>query len=71
MCIDFHIYFTGIFICFNLSGYVNDRHYYAKLELSGDIMAEECSWEMKCNEPVMKLKKKDKRDWRTLLKHKA
>ncbi|RXN03574.1 ATP-dependent RNA helicase TDRD12 [Labeo rohita] len=53
------------------SGYVNDRHYYAKLELSGDIMAEECSWEMKCNEPVMKLKKKDKRDWRTLLKHKA
>ncbi len=55
----------------NLSGYVNDRHYCTKLELSGDIIAEECSWEMRCNEPVMKLKKKDKQDWRTLLKHKA
>ncbi|KAF4095368.1 putative ATP-dependent RNA helicase TDRD12 isoform X3 [Onychostoma macrolepis] len=53
------------------SGYVNDRHYYAKLELSGDIIAEECSWEMRCNEPVMKLKKKEKQDWRTLLKHKS
>ncbi|XP_073687782.1 putative ATP-dependent RNA helicase TDRD12 [Garra rufa] len=53
------------------SGYVNDRHYYAKLELSGDIMAEECSWEMRCNEPVMKLKKKEKQDWKTLLKHKS
>ncbi|XP_016098361.1 putative ATP-dependent RNA helicase TDRD12 [Sinocyclocheilus grahami] len=54
-----------------MSGYVNDRHYYAKLELSGAITAEQCSWEMRCNEPVMKLKKKEKRDWRTLLKHKA
>nr|AUD07760.1 tudor-containing protein 12 [Danio rerio] len=53
------------------SGYVNDRHYYAKLELFDDIIAEECSWEMKCNEPVMKLMKKDKRDWTTLLKHKS
>ncbi|XP_016380029.1 putative ATP-dependent RNA helicase TDRD12 [Sinocyclocheilus rhinocerous] len=53
------------------SGYVNDRHYYAKLELSGAITAEQCSWEMRCNEPVMKLKKKEKRDWRTLLKHKS
>uniref|UniRef100_A0A671NWU2 RNA helicase n=1 Tax=Sinocyclocheilus anshuiensis TaxID=1608454 RepID=A0A671NWU2_9TELE len=53
------------------SGYVNDRHYYAKLELSGAITTEQCSWEMRCNEPVMKLKKKEKRDWRTLLKHKV
>uniref|UniRef100_A0A671RUS0 RNA helicase n=1 Tax=Sinocyclocheilus anshuiensis TaxID=1608454 RepID=A0A671RUS0_9TELE len=53
------------------SGYVYDRHYYAKLELSGDIIADESSWEMRCNEPVMKLKKKEKRDWRSLLKHKA
>uniref|UniRef100_A0A8C1IYS3 RNA helicase n=1 Tax=Cyprinus carpio TaxID=7962 RepID=A0A8C1IYS3_CYPCA len=45
------------------SGYVNDRHYYTKLELSGDIIAEESSWEMRCNEPVMKLKKKEKQDW--------
>ncbi|XP_016341980.1 putative ATP-dependent RNA helicase TDRD12 [Sinocyclocheilus anshuiensis] len=53
------------------SGYVYDRHYYAKLELSGDIIADESSWEMRCNEPVMKLKKKEKRDWRSLLKHKS
>uniref|UniRef100_A0A672JZK0 RNA helicase n=1 Tax=Sinocyclocheilus grahami TaxID=75366 RepID=A0A672JZK0_SINGR len=59
------------FMYLNLSGYVNDRHYYAKLELSGAITAEQCSWEMRCNEPVMKLKKKEKRDWRTLLKHKS
>uniref|UniRef100_A0A8C1IYW0 RNA helicase n=1 Tax=Cyprinus carpio TaxID=7962 RepID=A0A8C1IYW0_CYPCA len=52
------------------SGYVNDRHYYTKLELSGDIIAEESSWEMRCNEPVMKLKKKEKQDWSSLLKHK-
>ncbi|XP_051739490.1 putative ATP-dependent RNA helicase TDRD12 isoform X1 [Ctenopharyngodon idella] len=53
------------------SGYVNDRHYYAKLELFGDIIAERCSWEIRCNEPVMKLMKKEKQDWRTLLKHKS
>ncbi|XP_026095350.1 putative ATP-dependent RNA helicase TDRD12 [Carassius auratus] len=53
------------------SGYVNDRHYYTKLELSGDILAEESSWEMRCNEPVIKLKKKEKRDWSSLLKHKS
>ncbi|XP_016112386.1 putative ATP-dependent RNA helicase TDRD12 [Sinocyclocheilus grahami] len=53
------------------SGYVYDRHYYAKLELSGNIIAEESSWEMRCNEPVMKLKKKEKQDWRSLLKHKS
>uniref|UniRef100_A0A8C1HRV4 RNA helicase n=1 Tax=Cyprinus carpio carpio TaxID=630221 RepID=A0A8C1HRV4_CYPCA len=53
------------------SGYVNDRHYYTKLELSGDIIAEESSWEIRCNEPVMKLKKKEKRDWSLLLKHKS
>ncbi|XP_043083443.1 putative ATP-dependent RNA helicase TDRD12 [Puntigrus tetrazona] len=53
------------------SGYVNDRRYSATLQLSADIIAEECSWEMRCNEPVMKLKKKEKSDWRTLLKHKS
>ncbi|XP_051545297.1 putative ATP-dependent RNA helicase TDRD12 [Myxocyprinus asiaticus] len=53
------------------SGYVNDRHYYAKLELFSDIIAKECSWKMKCNEPVMKLIKKEKRDWKTLLKQKS
>ncbi|XP_051975326.1 putative ATP-dependent RNA helicase TDRD12 [Xyrauchen texanus] len=53
------------------SGYVNDRHYYAKLELFSDIITEECSWKMKCNEPVMKLIKKEKRDWKTLLKQKS
>ncbi|CAM4735408.1 unnamed protein product [Leuciscus chuanchicus] len=53
------------------SGYVNDRHYHAKLELSGDIIAERCSWEIRCNEPVMKLMKKEKQDWTTLLKHKS
>ncbi|KAK7116981.1 hypothetical protein R3I94_022497 [Phoxinus phoxinus] len=53
------------------SGYVNGRHYHTKLELSGDIIAEKCSWEIKCNEPVMKLMKKEKQDWTTLLKHKS
>lgn len=53
------------------SGFVNDRRYYAKLELFGDIIAERCSWEIRCNEPVMKLMKKEKQDWRTLLKHKS
>ncbi|XP_039512759.1 putative ATP-dependent RNA helicase TDRD12 [Pimephales promelas] len=53
------------------SGYVNDRHYHAKLELSGEIIAERCSWEIRCNEPVMKLMKKEKQDWTTLLKHKS
>nr|XP_055047822.1 putative ATP-dependent RNA helicase TDRD12 [Misgurnus anguillicaudatus] len=53
------------------SGYVNERHYFAKLELFGDIITEECSWEMMCNEPVMKLRKKENKDWKTLLKHKS
>ncbi|XP_056595160.1 putative ATP-dependent RNA helicase TDRD12 [Triplophysa dalaica] len=53
------------------SGYVNERHYFAKLELFSDIMAEECTWEVRCNEPVMKLRKKENTDWRTLLKLKS
>lgn len=65
------VFYGDFLMHFDLSGYVNDRHYYAKLELFGDIIAERCSWEIKCNEPVMKLMKKDKQDWRTLLKHKA
>lgn len=65
------VFYGDFLMHFDLSGYVNDRHYYAKLELFGDIIAERCSWEIKCNEPVMKLMKKEKQDWRTLLKHKA
>ncbi|KAI7811614.1 putative ATP-dependent RNA helicase TDRD12-like [Triplophysa rosa] len=53
------------------SGYVNERHYFAKFELFSDIIAEECTWEMRCNEPVMKLRKKENKDWRTLLKLKS
>ncbi|XP_062857583.1 putative ATP-dependent RNA helicase TDRD12 [Trichomycterus rosablanca] len=53
------------------SAYLNYHHYCANLELHSNIIIEQCSWEMKCNQPVIKLVKKDKAEWKTLLKYKS
>ncbi|CAB1322821.1 unnamed protein product [Coregonus sp. 'balchen'] len=53
------------------SAYVNDRPYRADLELHSNITAEKCSWEMKCNEPVIRLVKQERGDWKMLLKQKS
>ncbi|KAL7867851.1 hypothetical protein SRHO_G00092350 [Serrasalmus rhombeus] len=53
------------------SAYVNNRHYCANLELHSDINTEQCLWEMKCNEPVIQLVKKEKGEWKSLLKYKS
>uniref|UniRef100_A0A4W5N9X7 RNA helicase n=1 Tax=Hucho hucho TaxID=62062 RepID=A0A4W5N9X7_9TELE len=54
-----------------LSACVNDRPYRADLELHSNIAAERCSWEMKCNEPVIRLVKQERGDWKMLLKQKS
>uniref|UniRef100_A0A4W5N7R5 RNA helicase n=1 Tax=Hucho hucho TaxID=62062 RepID=A0A4W5N7R5_9TELE len=53
------------------SACVNDRPYRADLELHSNIAAERCSWEMKCNEPVIRLVKQERGDWKMLLKQKV
>uniref|UniRef100_A0A8C8IQX1 RNA helicase n=1 Tax=Oncorhynchus tshawytscha TaxID=74940 RepID=A0A8C8IQX1_ONCTS len=53
------------------SACVNDRPYRADLELHSNITAERCSWEMKCNEPVIRLVKQERGDWKMLLKQKS
>ncbi|XP_038872845.1 putative ATP-dependent RNA helicase TDRD12 [Salvelinus namaycush] len=53
------------------SACVNDRPYRAHLELHSNITAERCSWEMKCNEPVIRLVKQERGDWKMLLKQKS
>uniref|UniRef100_A0A674AVB2 RNA helicase n=1 Tax=Salmo trutta TaxID=8032 RepID=A0A674AVB2_SALTR len=53
------------------SACVNDRPYHADLELHSNITAERCSWEMKCNEPVIRLVKQERGDWKMLLKQKS
>uniref|UniRef100_A0AAR2JQH6 RNA helicase n=1 Tax=Pygocentrus nattereri TaxID=42514 RepID=A0AAR2JQH6_PYGNA len=53
------------------SAYVNNQHYCANLELHSDINTEQCLWEIKCNEPVIQLVKKEKGEWKSLLKYKA
>ncbi|KAK1789793.1 hypothetical protein P4O66_015670 [Electrophorus voltai] len=53
------------------SAYVNNRRYCANLDLHSDISMDQCSWEMNCNEPVIKLVKKKKGEWKSLLKYKA
>ncbi|XP_056138321.1 uncharacterized protein tdrd12 [Lampris incognitus] len=49
---------------------VSGKFYEADLELHGTIAAECCSWEMKCNEPVLRLVKDRQGCWERLLKHK-
>ncbi|XP_047015943.2 putative ATP-dependent RNA helicase TDRD12 [Ictalurus punctatus] len=53
------------------SAYVNTHHYSASLELYNDISPEQCSWKMECNEPVIKLAKKEKGEWQSLLNYKS
>ncbi|XP_066525360.1 putative ATP-dependent RNA helicase TDRD12 isoform X2 [Hoplias malabaricus] len=53
------------------SAYVNNRRYCANLELHGNIDTQQSLWEMKCNEPVIKLVKKEKGKWKSLLKFKS
>ncbi|KAG8012434.1 Pre-mRNA-processing ATP-dependent RNA helicase PRP5, partial [Nibea albiflora] len=53
------------------SGEVNGRTYRADLELESNIAADRCCWEMKCNEPVLKLVKQQKGYWERLLRNKS
>ncbi|KAM7415279.1 hypothetical protein PAMA_019888 [Pampus argenteus] len=51
-------------------GRVNGRTYRADLELQENITAERCRWEMKSNEPVLKLVKQQQGCWERLLRTK-
>ncbi len=53
------------------SGQVNGRTYKADLELQADVATERCCWEMKSNEPVLKLVKKRPGYWDRLLRNKV
>ncbi|XP_054475841.1 putative ATP-dependent RNA helicase TDRD12 isoform X2 [Anoplopoma fimbria] len=48
----------------------NARTYRADLQLHGNIAAERCCWEMKSNEPVLKLVKQQQGYWERLLRNK-
>ncbi|XP_053175396.1 putative ATP-dependent RNA helicase TDRD12 [Scomber japonicus] len=52
------------------SGNVNGRSYRADLKLQGNIIADRCCWEMKSNEPVLKLVKQQQGYWEKLLNNK-
>ncbi|KAM9351967.1 putative ATP-dependent RNA helicase TDRD12 [Symphorus nematophorus] len=52
------------------SGRVNGQTYGADLELQANIAADSCCWEMKSNEPVLKLVKQQQGHWERLLKKK-
>lgn len=45
------------------SGTANGRRYRADLELQAGIDAASCGWEMRCNEPVLKLVKQQPGHW--------
>uniref|UniRef100_A0A8C9Z2I9 RNA helicase n=1 Tax=Sander lucioperca TaxID=283035 RepID=A0A8C9Z2I9_SANLU len=53
------------------SGRANGRTYRADLQLHGNIAADRCSWEMKSNEPVLKLVKQQPGNWERLLRSKV
>uniref|UniRef100_A0A3Q0T222 RNA helicase n=1 Tax=Amphilophus citrinellus TaxID=61819 RepID=A0A3Q0T222_AMPCI len=53
------------------SGRVNGRSYRADLELHQKIAADVCSWEMKSNEPVLRLVKQQPGAWEKLLRNKS
>ncbi|XP_034540637.1 uncharacterized protein tdrd12 isoform X2 [Notolabrus celidotus] len=53
------------------SGRVKGRSYRADLELHANIAADLCCWEMKSNEPVLKLIKQQRGVWEKLLKNKS
>ncbi|XP_015223521.2 putative ATP-dependent RNA helicase TDRD12 isoform X1 [Lepisosteus oculatus] len=52
------------------SACVDEKYYYADLELYGNVVEDKCSVDIKCNEPVMTLLKESKGEWPKLLKHK-
>ncbi|XP_069384015.1 putative ATP-dependent RNA helicase TDRD12 [Paralichthys olivaceus] len=52
------------------SGRVNSKSYRADLELQGNIAVDRCCWEMKYNEPVLKLVKQQQEHWEKLLRNK-
>lgn len=53
------------------SGRVNGQIYRADLELQANIAADRCCWEMKSNEPVLKLVKQQQGRWERLLSNKV
>ncbi|XP_046889459.1 putative ATP-dependent RNA helicase TDRD12 [Hypomesus transpacificus] len=53
------------------SAKVNNSRYRADLELLLPVAADRCSWEMKCNEPVITLVKRERGEWEALLKRKS
>ncbi|MEQ2288765.1 hypothetical protein AMECASPLE_026180 [Ameca splendens] len=52
------------------SGRVNGRSYKADLELHQNIAADSCHWEMKSNQPVLKLVKQQLGHWQRLIRSK-
>ncbi|KAM8861059.1 putative ATP-dependent RNA helicase TDRD12 [Synchiropus picturatus] len=52
------------------SGQVNGHTYRVDLQLQGTIIADRCSWQMKSNEPVLKLVKLQSGRWDRLVKSK-
>ncbi|XP_056244242.1 putative ATP-dependent RNA helicase TDRD12 [Seriola aureovittata] len=52
------------------SGRVNGRSYRADLELQVNVAADRCCWEMKSNEPVLKLVKQQQGSWEKLTRNK-
>nr|XP_057931259.1 putative ATP-dependent RNA helicase TDRD12 isoform X2 [Doryrhamphus excisus] len=56
--------------CVMYSGSVNGRSYRTYLDLHANVVAERCCWELKSNEPVLKLVKQDQSYWPTLVKNK-
>ncbi|XP_028323666.1 putative ATP-dependent RNA helicase TDRD12 isoform X3 [Gouania willdenowi] len=65
-CQSFH--FTANRVIY--SGIVKGRSYRANLDLHQSIVADHCSWEMKSNEPVLKLVKQQQTHWEKLVKNK-
>ncbi|XP_077453225.1 putative ATP-dependent RNA helicase TDRD12 [Stigmatopora argus] len=52
------------------SGTVNGRHYGVDLDLHAGVLADRCRWELKSNEPVLTLLKREPGYWPKLLKSK-
>nr|XP_040047457.1 putative ATP-dependent RNA helicase TDRD12 isoform X1 [Gasterosteus aculeatus aculeatus] len=52
------------------SGRADGRTYRADLQLHGDVVADRCCWEMKSNEPVLRLVKQQPGHWERLLRSK-
>uniref|UniRef100_A0A8C4GVP4 RNA helicase n=1 Tax=Dicentrarchus labrax TaxID=13489 RepID=A0A8C4GVP4_DICLA len=53
------------------SGRVNGRIYRANLDLRANVVVDRCRWDMKSNEPVLKLVKQRQGYWERLLRNKV